>query len=244
MADVYDDKVAELGKNPDNNRCLDCNIPNTQWTSVTYGIFLCLDCASIHRSLGVNTSFVKSVNMDGWGKKEYLFLKLGGNEKFKQVLKKYDLLDKEINELYFEKSVKSYGERLKSLVFEELGVSEEDYENTQVKRKVEKINIYTNRYYEPSTPTVKEESLQNKIFGTLNVAKSSFLYGIREVKNKTFEYGEKFGKNVILPTTKLLKAQTSNLSGMWKQEPKKEKEEERNYMRFDDEEVEDMSKWD
>ena len=36
------------------------------WASCNLGAFLCQECASIHRSLGVDISRIKSVKLDNW----------------------------------------------------------------------------------------------------------------------------------------------------------------------------------
>ncbi|CAH0481430.1 unnamed protein product [Peronospora belbahrii] len=70
---------------PGNDRCADCKAIFPQWAGVSFGILLCLTCAGKHRSLGVKTSFVKSLEMDAWSASEVRALELGGNAKWSAV---------------------------------------------------------------------------------------------------------------------------------------------------------------
>ena len=59
-------RFEQLYRLPDNRECFDCTSKQPRWGSTNLGIFFCLRCAGIHRSLGVHISKVKSSTMDTW----------------------------------------------------------------------------------------------------------------------------------------------------------------------------------
>lgn len=67
---------------PGNKYCCDCKTADhPRWASWNLGIFLCIRCSGIHRSMGTHISRVKSVDLDSWTDEQVESMVAWGNSK-------------------------------------------------------------------------------------------------------------------------------------------------------------------
>eukprot|EP00929_Paragymnodinium_shiwhaense_P071415 TRINITY_DN36304_c1_g1_i2.p1 TRINITY_DN36304_c1_g1~~TRINITY_DN36304_c1_g1_i2.p1 ORF type:complete len:727 (+),score=186.89 TRINITY_DN36304_c1_g1_i2:63-2243(+) len=104
--------------------CVDCGVRGAEWASVTYGAYLCMECAGRHRGLGVHLSFVRSLKMDRWTKGQVQRMQLATQEPLNAFLQSYDGLKgslspdapaEQLRSKYTSKAVAFYRRRLDAL---------------------------------------------------------------------------------------------------------------------------------
>ena len=117
--------IPEILSLPGNSTCCDCGMEKPKWASLNNGAFLCLKCAGIHRSLGVDISTIRSLQIDSWTDKQILYLSQGGNFKLQKIWEEYGIDPKDpVEKKYKSKAGDYYRKYLKNLVEK---ISDPDY---------------------------------------------------------------------------------------------------------------------
>lgn len=64
----------------ENNICADCKVKGTAWVSLSFGIFVCINCSGVHRSFGMHITRVRSTKLDSWTVADAKIMETIGNK--------------------------------------------------------------------------------------------------------------------------------------------------------------------
>ncbi|SCV71568.1 BQ2448_3156 [Microbotryum intermedium] len=85
-ADRTQRQLLELLHEPGNQECADCSASNPRWASWNHGVFLCVQCAGLHRKMGTHISRVKSLTLDVWSREQVAHMRARGNTRSNALL--------------------------------------------------------------------------------------------------------------------------------------------------------------
>jgi ADP-ribosylation factor GTPase-activating protein 1 len=101
-----------------NKFCIDCNRNESTHANITFGTFICGDCAKIHiNNIGTDKHYIKTIFGDTWDTYQVKIIQAGGNKRLWDFFKQYNGLEQKlIQNKYDSAAAKYYKKKLASEV--------------------------------------------------------------------------------------------------------------------------------
>jgi ADP-ribosylation factor GTPase-activating protein 1 len=99
-----------------NKMCIDCKRPYPLFASINNGVFICDDCAILHKSMGSHISLVRHLK-DRWDEYLLSYMNRGGNSRFTNIIEEYNIgLDVDPLYKYRTKAIENYRQIVKIFI--------------------------------------------------------------------------------------------------------------------------------
>ncbi|KAG1311629.1 hypothetical protein G6F64_003669 [Rhizopus arrhizus] len=160
--------LIDLLQQPYNRNCADCKRKDPRWASWNLGIFVCIRCSGIHRSLGTHISKVKSVDLDTWVPEQIENMIQWGNQRANAYWEE-SLGDQQIPDGSMDKWIKAKYEQKKWVKNEEvpnpsdIKITENQPNETEKIQKVIKCNdnsVELGHHHHYTDPTIECKSIE------------------------------------------------------------------------------------
>ncbi|OII78011.1 hypothetical protein cand_036590 [Cryptosporidium andersoni] len=121
MDKFRDDFFQKMRSKAENRTCFDCQSRNPSWVSISYAIFICLNCSSDHRKMGVHISFVRSADLDKFSPSQLLRMNIGGNLRARNYFKQ--IYGTQFSAKSRDYAISSFGSQYKQILDKEVNIT-------------------------------------------------------------------------------------------------------------------------